>query len=157
MSADFISIALPLDPARALPLIEICADAEVEYDGNIFVDASEDLMALVDDDVPLAISPSFAAFVALDRFAAQPAGITLLDDHAYRWVPPDELAVIASALAQLVAGTGGRDRVVAQVAPYLDRWGNGDQDVRIALDALDRGIASAQASGRGLLLACFPA
>ena len=155
MSADFISIALPLDPARALGLVETCADAEVEYDGNIFIDASDELMALVDDDVPLAISPSFAAFVALDRFAAEPAGITLLDGHAYRWVPADELAVLASALAQLVAG--GRDRVVAQVAPYLDHWGNGDHDVRIALDALDRGIASAQASGRGLLLACFPA
>jgi hypothetical protein len=103
---------------------------------------------MVDDATPMAMSPNFPSFVALDRFGIEPRG-ALLGGRGFRWIPRAELAAVRSLIA--------RGELVAMVAPQLDRWGNGEADVGNALEALERGIDLAEASGRGLLMLCIPA
>lgn len=145
MSADFFSVALPLDPERVAELLPLLAEAEEEHNGNVYVDATEDLLPLLDDDSALAMSPNFPVFVAIDRFAAKNQ---LLGGHAYRWIPAGELAAFHTLVEKLE---------LPAVASALDRGGNGDQDASAGIEALAAGIERAASAELGLLLVCFPA
>lgn len=145
MSADFFSVAVPLDSERAAELLPRLAEAEEEYNGNIYVDATEKILAMLDDDTPLAMSPNFPVFVAIDRFAT---GRKLLAGHAYRWIPVEELATFHSLVETLE---------LPAVASALDRGGNGDEDARKGIEALASGITRAATAKLGLLLVCVPA
>jgi hypothetical protein len=144
MSADFFSAAMPLDADRAEELLPMLAGAEVEHDGNVYIDAAEELLGMIDPSA-LAMSPNFPVFVAIDRFAADRK---LLGGHAYRWIPAGELAAFHSFAEKLDARAA---------ADELDRWGNGGEDVATGLAALGAGIELAALGELGLLLVCFPA
>lgn len=146
MSADFFSIAIPLDAEEAEARVPELAAAEEEYHGNVYVDATEEVLGWLAEDTPMSMSPNFPAFVALDRFAA---GRRLLGGHAYRWVPSDELVAFHQLVEELGAGW-------EPAAVMLDRGGNGDEDLRAGLAALAAGIALAATRECGLLLVCIP-
>lgn len=145
MSADFISIALPLDAEDADALVPELAAAEQEYNGNVYVAAGDEIFGRLDQGTPLAMSPNFPAFVALDRFSA---GRRLLGGHAYRWVPFDELVALHELVEEL-------DGTWQAAAAMLDRIGNGERDTRAGRDALAAGIELATSLERGLLLLCI--
>ena len=145
MSADFFSVAVPLDADRAEELLPMLESAEQEYKGNVYVDATEELLGLIADQTCFAMSPNFPVFVAIDRFAANRK---LLGGHAYRWIPAGELATFHSYVEALDARAA---------ADEIDRWGNGTDDVATGLAALGTGIEQAARGELGLLLVCFPA
>jgi hypothetical protein len=144
LSADFFSVALPLDADRAEELLPLLADAEEEHNGNIYVDATDELVGLIESG-GFAMSPSFPVFVAIDRFAANRE---LLGGRAFRWIPAGELATFHSFVEKLDARAA---------ADEIDRWGNGTDDVATGLAALGTGIEQAARGELGLLLVCFPA
>ena len=150
MCADFFSVALVLSDAEAAELLGQLRGRDVEYNGNVYCEALDAVMPLITTDTPLAISPNFPAFVALDRFCAQPNGLRLLDNGAHRWLPPDELDALGHTLDRL--GEAGQAEAVAMV----ERGGNGAQDIAAGLEALQHGLADARTTGRGLLLVCTP-
>lgn len=152
MSADFLSFAVPLETSVAESLIPRLLATEEEYNGNVYLLAHELLIALLPQDVPLAGSPNFPVFVALDRFTTPPG--QLLGGHAVRWLPPSELDELQAFLARLAAD----DRAsLEHAASQLNRWGNGADDVEGGLAALAAGLGAARRTGRGLLLCCLPA
>jgi len=105
------------------------------------------MVELVDDATPVALTPSYPAFVALDRFTS-PAG-DIMGRHAVRWVAPDDLAGLEGCVARLRAGGPA---ALAGAVEQLDRGGNGARDVEAGLRALERGVAAARKAGWGLLL-----
>jgi hypothetical protein len=145
MSADFFSVAVPLDADRAEELLPLLAGAEQEYNGNIYVDATDELLAMIEDHSGVVMSPNFPVLVAIDRFAANRK---LLGGHAFRWIPAGELATFHTFVEKLDARAA---------ADEIDRWGNGTDDVATGLAALGTGIEQAARGELGLLLVCFPA
>jgi hypothetical protein len=145
MSADFFSVALPLVAGAAETLVPKLAQAEKEYNGNTYVEATKEILGLVDDPSQLAMSPNFPVFVAIDRFATNR---DLLGGHAFRWIPADELATFHSFVEHLDARAA---------AAHIDRWGNGARDVATGVDTLVTGIDRAANAALGLLLVCVPA
>jgi hypothetical protein len=127
---------------------------EQHYNGNVYVEPNDrdqrELFALITEGTNLAISPNFPAFVALDRFVAQPARLSLLDDRAVRYVPPPEL----EALGQTLEALSELDLAPAQ--EMLERGNNGARDVEAGLQALRGGLAAARDADLGLLLVCTP-
>lgn len=145
MSADFFSVAIPLDAESAEELIPMLEGAEQEHNGNVYVDATDELLGLIEDQSGFVMSPNFPVFVAIDRFAANRS---LLGGHAYRWIPAGELATFHTFVEKLDARAA---------ADEIDRWGNGTDDVASGLTALGNGIEQAAHRELGLLLVCFPA
>jgi hypothetical protein len=150
MSADFFSIAVPFDDADASELVPELKAAETEYNGNVFVDATDDLLYLTDQARTVVMSPNFPVFVGFDRFAANRK---LLDGHAFRWVAPAELDRFRELLDGIVRAAGGRDAAIERVAREM---GSDEPDVAEGLDALTGAIDDAAQAKRGLLLVCIP-
>ena len=154
MSADFFSIAVALDTRRGPTLAASFAAAETEYNGNVYVDATEDAMELAGDDDALAMSSNYPALVAIDRFAARPAGISFLENHAYRQVDSTGRAgaVPGRSYDTLIRTYGSRASLIERVAQHLDR----DDNVGEALDGLERALARATRAKQGVLVVCVP-
>jgi hypothetical protein len=147
VSADFFSFAVPMDPAVAAELLPVLAASEQECNGNVYVDDVRLVMAYIDPQTSVVLSPNFPAFVALDRFTT-PVG-ALLAGHAVRWLAAAELEGLAATVAGLRAGGAV---ALAAAAHQLDRGDNGPTDAAAGLDAIERGLGAARAAGRGLLL-----
>jgi hypothetical protein len=150
VSADFFSWALAIRSADARALIATLAATEKEYNGNVYSDATGELMKWLREETPLVRSPHYAAFVALDRFSL---GRKLLFGHASRYIAVDKLAEFERDLRANIATAGGEAGVITATQPHLER-GHQSTEAREGLDALFRGIALAHASELDLLLAC---
>lgn len=152
MSADFFSMALTLSPDDAKPLLAALAGSEVEYNGNICCDTDLGVFmeALGDDPEDVSMCPNFPAFVAIDRFAAQPAGIRFLEHRAYRWISPSELQGWTETVDALAKAD------LSEAVAMVERGYNGVRDITQGLTVLRCAVTRARAAGHGILLVCMP-
>jgi hypothetical protein len=139
MSADFISIAMAVDPSLRPELLELMR-SEVEYNGNVYLECGvDDLVGLLGElyEGSFAMSPNFPSLVAIDRFGADRQ---LLEGHAARYVSHAQLKTFAAAWKKLKTAPDLVERAFAAV----DRGYNDESSVTECVDAVDEAIELAQ-------------
>jgi hypothetical protein len=117
--------------------------------GAAYVDATfEDIEEL---DSECASSPNYPSIVALDRVVALPNGIDLMCGRAIRLLDHKQVLALEKAYVQLLEKFG-ESKIIAQVALYLDRGANGEEDAEEILSVLENGVSSAVEQGKSLLI-----
>ncbi|MCA9668795.1 MAG: hypothetical protein KC503_24545 [Myxococcales bacterium] len=102
----------------------------------------------------VAASDGLAALSAIDRYFALPAGVGLLEGRPVAWLPAERRERLEEAWLRLLERSGGRDSMLARVAPYLEGRAAAVDAVQHAADALARVLASARQQQLDVLLVC---
>jgi hypothetical protein len=102
------------------------------------------------------MSAPVASFVAIDRIAAIPRGLDLLEGRAVRYFSENEIKGLRSTWKKILISTGGSNKLVELVAPYLDRHGSGRQDVADTVLAFNEVIEKSLSESEGLLIISSP-
>jgi hypothetical protein len=101
-------------------------------------------------------STPVASFVAIDRAAAIPRGLGLLEGRAVRFFSETEIKLLQGTWKRLLISTGGSNKLVDLVAPYLDGHGNGRQDAADTVLAFNEMIERSLNASEGLLIVSSP-
>jgi len=144
------ALAVPRSLERKLQ--RVVAD-ETEYNGNVYLNCDvEQLSELAGEHLgeDVVMSPNFPVFVAIDRFGA---GRALLDGHAGRWVPSQQLAAFSTQWKAIK----GRAQLVHRAAGAIDRGQDARADIEAGIAAIDAALAAAKKRKLDLALLCVPA
>jgi len=131
----------------------------LEFTEGAYVRLSFELSEAINDDAGLCefvSSPNLAVIAAIDRVLAIPHGVSFLRGNGIAHVPNAELDQLATDWDALLTQVGGVERAAKTLAVVFDRWGNGEEDARCAIDAVTRALGDAQLQGLDLLMLACP-